>query len=78
MKTKTLSLYQKLRALVANKLTLPLIVLKSLHEGQKVDEKNIAKALSELSKLKKLIDFADREIEPEIEKLLKVSSVTKR
>ena len=74
MKLKDISPYQKIRALVANKLTLPLTVLKALNEGQKVNKKNLTSALNELERLKRLIAFADKEIEPKIEELLKDSS----
>lgn len=61
---KNISSYQKVRALAANKLTLPLTVLKALDEGKKVNKKVITSALNELMNLKKLIDYADKKWTP--------------
>ena len=60
MKLKEHSFYKEIRAHIANKLTLPLVVLKSLTEGKKINKRILASALRELQKLEKLIAYADK------------------
>lgn len=69
MKPKNISPYKGIRALIANKLTLSLVVLKNLTEGKKVNKRIIIKALKDLQKLEKLIAYADKRWIPRLEKL---------
>ena len=47
---------QRLRHLVANKLTLPLTVLRELHEGRSVEPRLLAKAIRDLDTLMASVD----------------------
>jgi predicted ribonuclease YlaK len=57
MRLKNISSYQEIRAYIANKLALPLVVLESLEKGKKVNNTTIATARNEL---KKIIVYLDK------------------
>jgi hypothetical protein len=57
MKSKNISPNQEIRALIANKLTLPLVVLESLKDGRKVNSRTINRAINAL---KDLIAYVDK------------------
>jgi hypothetical protein len=48
MKIRDVSQHKEIRALVANKITFPLVVLESLKNGKDIDKKTITKAIKEL------------------------------
>lgn len=56
MKLKNVSLYQEIRASVANKITFPLAVLELLKNGKDVDKKTITKAIKELRSIVASLD----------------------
>ena len=56
MKIKNISQHKEIRALVANKITLPLAVFELLKNGKDVDKKTIAKAIKELKSIVASLD----------------------
>jgi hypothetical protein len=56
MRLKNISLHQEIRAYIANKLNLPLIVLESLEKGKKVNNSTIIAAKNELKKIVAYLD----------------------
>lgn len=50
------SLKQDFRAFIANKLTLPLVVLESLKQGKKINNRIIAESIGELKKIVAYLD----------------------
>ena len=56
MKMRNISQHKEIRALVANKITFPLVVLESLKNGKSVDKKTITKAIKELKSLVASLD----------------------
>lgn len=51
MKIRGISQRQEIDASIANKLTLPLVVLEAFKQGKKIDKKTIAKAIKELKSI---------------------------
>ena len=55
---------QQLRHIVANKVTLPLTVLRELHEGRAVESRVVARAIQDLETLVASIDAYERDFPP--------------
>jgi hypothetical protein len=58
MRLKNISSYQEIRAYIANKLALPLVVLESLEKGREVNNCTIAAAKNEL---KNIVVYLDKQ-----------------